>query len=66
MGTIMMREMCLGLLIGTMLEACIGAAVSLGMITGLVVGMLLPGKGENGTPGNEVHGRILAAEEELT
>ncbi len=55
MGTIMMREMCLGLLIGTMLEACIGAAVSLGMITGLVVGMLLPGKGENGTPGNEVH-----------
>ena len=53
MGTIMMREMCLGLLIGTMLEACIGAAV--GMITGLVVGMLLPGKGENGTPGSEVH-----------
>lgn len=53
MGTIMMREMCLGLLIGTMLEACIGAAV--GMIAGLVVGMLLPGKGENGTPGNEVH-----------
>lgn len=49
----MMREMCLGLLIGTMLEACIGAAV--GMITGLGVGMLLPGKGENGTPGSEVH-----------
>ena len=48
-----LREMCLGLLIGTMLEACIGAAV--GMITGLVVGMLLPGKGENGTPGSEVH-----------
>ena len=55
MGTIMMREMCLGLLIGTMLEACIGAAVSLGMIAGLVAGTLLPGKAENGTPGNEVH-----------
>lgn len=55
MGTIMMREMCLGLLIGTMLEACIGAVVSLGMITGLVVGMLLPGKGKNGMPGSEVH-----------
>ena len=50
-----LREMCLGLLIGTMLEACIGAAVSLGMIAGLVAGMLFPGKGENGTPGNEVH-----------
>ncbi len=50
-----LREMCLGLLIGTMLEACIGAAVSLGMIAGLVAGTLLPGKAENGTPGNEVH-----------
>ena len=48
-----LREMCFGLLIGTMFEACIGAAVSLGMIAGLVVGMLLPRKAENGTPGNE-------------
>ena len=49
-----LREMCLGLLIGTMFEACIGAVVSLGMITGLVVGMLLPGKAETGAPGSEV------------
>ena len=48
-------EMCLGLLIGTMFEVHIGAAVSLGMIAGLVVGMFLPGKAENGTPGSEVH-----------
>ena len=46
MGTIMMREMCLGLLIGTMPETCIGAAVSLGMIAGLAVGMLLPGNAQ--------------------
>ena len=50
-----LREMCLGLLIGTMFEVHIGAAVSLGMIAGLVVGMFLPGKAENGTPGSEVH-----------
>ena len=41
-----LREMCLGLLIGTMFEACIGAAVSLGMIAGLAVGMLLPGNAQ--------------------
>ena len=40
--------MCFGLLIGTMLEASIGAASSLGMIAGLVIGMLIPKQAENG------------------
>ena len=35
--------MCFGLLAGTMLESDIGAAISLGMIAGLAVGMLFPG-----------------------
>ena len=40
--------MCLGLLVGTMLENYIGVAISIGMIVGLVIGELIPGKAENG------------------
>lgn len=40
--------MCFGLLIGTMLENYIGVAISIGMIGGLVIGMLIPRKVENG------------------
>ena len=34
--------MCLGLLIGTMLESYTGIAISLGMLVGLTVGMCIP------------------------
>lgn len=36
------------LLVGTILENYIGVAISIGMIGGLVIGMLIPRKVENG------------------
>ena len=39
--------MCFGLLAGTMLENYIGAAISIGMIAGLVIEMPIPKKAED-------------------